>query len=112
MIKWAIELSKLGIKYDAWTTLKAQVFVDFMEEMTSTIHTKPPDLLWTINLDGCSNNKGSGVCLIVENRDKLVVEVSLRFSFTTSNNQDEYKACIVGLLLARGLQRPQSRGPS
>lgn len=55
----------------------------------------------TLHVDGSSYNKGSGVGLILENAEGLTVEVSLTFSFATSNNQAECEACIAGLLLPR-----------
>lgn len=38
--------------------------------------------------------------MILESSSGIMVEVSLTFRFSTSNNQAEYEACIVGLLLA------------
>lgn len=74
-----------------------KVLADFLAEMTPTSPIKPTDLLWIIHVDGSSNNKGSGVSLFLENQDGLVVEVSLTYSFTVSNNQAEYEARIAGL---------------
>lgn len=58
-------------------------------------------MIWKLHVDSSSNSKGSGVGLILESDEGLVVEVSHNFAFQTSNNQTEYEACIVGLLLAR-----------
>src|SRR5215469_11893374 len=55
---------------------------------------------WTIYVDGSSNTKGSGAGVILEGPDGVSIEHSLRFGFTTSNNQAEYEALIVGLTLA------------
>lgn len=101
IIEWAIKFYELRIKYQARTTLKEQVLVGFLVEMTSSTPTEPEDLLWSIHVDGSFNSKGSGASLIIENCDKIFVEVSLAFSFATSNNQAEYEVCIAGLLLAK-----------
>lgn len=53
-------------------------------------------------MDGSFSSKGSGTGLILENSEGLMVEISLTFSFSTSNNQAEYEACIDDLQLARG----------
>lgn len=49
--------------------------------------------------NGSYNSQGSKICLILENEDGLVIEVSLRFKISTANNQVEYKAIIIGLTL-------------
>lgn len=59
------------------------------------------DILWTIHVDGSSNSKGSGAGVMVENQYGVIIEVSLTFSFQTSNNKVEYEACIEELTLAK-----------
>lgn len=44
-------------------------------------------------------NVPSGARLILENQEGIMVEVSLTFSFSTSNNQAEYEACIDGYFI-------------
>lgn len=46
---------------------------------------------------------GSRVDIILENREGILIEVSLAVSFLTSNNQEEYEAFLVGLHLAKDL---------
>ena len=53
--------------------------------------------------DGPSNNKRSGVGVILEDINEVFVEQSLWFMFKTSNNQAEYEALIAGLKLAKEL---------
>lgn len=96
-----VRLSEFRIKYQVGSTLKALVLADSLVEMTLAASTKPANLLWTTYVDGFSNDKGSGTGLIVESRDKIIAEVSLAFSLTTSNNQTEYEACIASLLLGK-----------
>jgi ribonuclease HI len=44
--------------------------------------------------------KRSGVDILLETKEGLVIQVSLRFNFTTTNNQSpEYEACLTGLRL-------------
>lgn len=50
--------------------------------------------------NGSSKNRGSGTSLTLESEIRLVVEVSLCFKFTTTNNQKIYEAFIFGLMLA------------
>lgn len=66
MINWAFELLEFETKYQARVSLRAQVLVDFLAEMTLTIQIEPENLQWTIHVDESSNSKGSGAGLIVE----------------------------------------------
>lgn len=95
-----VELLEFGIKYETRSSAKAQVLADFITEMSPPPDKGPP-VYWTLHVDGSSNSKGSGADSILENSEGLMVEVSLTFSFTTSNNQAEYEAGIAGLLQAR-----------
>lgn len=54
---------------------------------------------WSVFVDGTSNTKGSGVGLLLVNVYKLILEVAIRFEFPTSNNQEEYEACLAGFIL-------------
>ena len=51
--------------------------------------------------DGYSNQQGSGVGVILEGLNGLLIKQVQRFAFKASNNQSEYKALIVGMLLAK-----------
>jgi len=52
-------------------------------------------------VDGSSNQQGSSAGVILEGPNRVLIEQSLRFAFKASNNQAEYEALIVGMLLAR-----------
>ncbi|XP_068498151.1 uncharacterized protein [Phaseolus vulgaris] len=45
--------------------------------------------------------QGSGVGVILEGPNGLLIEQALRFAFKANNNQAEYEALIVGMLLAK-----------
>lgn len=59
-----------------------------------------PGRTWVVFTYGPSNSCGRGERVIIENNFRLVIEVSLRFEFPTTNNQAEYEALIVGIMLA------------
>jgi len=67
------------------------------------MHTKkkPTYFRWVLFVDGSSNQQGSGAGVILEGPNALLIEQALRFAFKASNNQAEYKALIVGILLAK-----------
>ena len=101
MMAWAIELSQYEIAYEPRQAIKAQVLADFVAEMT---HPEAPSpRIWTIYVDGSSNEKGGGAGVTIENSEGIVVEYSLKFGFKTSNNQAEYEACIAGIRMAKEL---------
>ena len=68
MMKWSLELSEFDIHYESRKTLKAQVFADFLSEMTFPVEENKEE--WTVFVDGSSNSKGSGARVIVENDEK------------------------------------------
>ena len=49
---------------------------------------------WEVYVDGASNQKGSGVGLVLTSPKKVVIEKSLRLGFPTTNNEVEYKALL------------------
>ena len=54
-----------------------------------------------LSVDGSSNQQGSGVGVILEGPDGLLIEQALWFAFKDSKNQAKYEALIVGMLLAK-----------
>ena len=47
---------------------------------------------WEVYVDGASNQKGSGIGLVLMSPEKVIVEKSLRLDFSATNNKAEYKA--------------------
>ena len=58
------------------------------------------DLTWMLYIDGASSTKGCGVGVIFEKVGDIMLEISVKFDFSVSNNQAEYEALIAGLQLA------------
>ncbi|XP_068486927.1 uncharacterized protein [Phaseolus vulgaris] len=54
-----------------------------------------------LSVDGSSNQQGSGAGIIIEGPNGVLIEQALRFAFKANNNQAEYEALIVGMLLAK-----------
>ncbi|XP_015965110.1 uncharacterized protein LOC107488845 [Arachis duranensis] len=103
LIKWSIELSEFDIQYQPRGSVKSQYLVDFVAELTEP-YLDAESLEWTLFVDGASNLQGSGVGILLESPEGIIMEHSLRFSFKASNNQVEYEALIDGL--RRGYSRP------
>lgn len=56
--------------------------------------------LWTLSVDWSSSLEGSGVEIVMERLDEVLLEQSLCFGFKDSNNQIEYEALTAGMMLA------------
>ncbi|RDX94110.1 hypothetical protein CR513_23542, partial [Mucuna pruriens] len=54
-------------------------------------------------MDEVSNQMGSGVGIILEGLERVMIEQSLRFEFRASNNQAKYEALLAGVKLAKKL---------
>ncbi|GAU51996.1 hypothetical protein TSUD_417990, partial [Trifolium subterraneum] len=107
MLKWSLELAEFDISFDSRKALKAHVLADFVAEMTTS--TTSEKNKWTIFVDGSSNSQESGAGIILENGDGVLIEVSLGLSFSTTNNQAEYEAFLVGLRLAEDMGAEEIR---
>ena len=57
--------------------------------------------IWEVHVDGASNQKGSGVGLVLMFLEKVVIEKSLRLDFSVTNNEDEYEALLEGMAMVQ-----------
>ena len=60
LMKWDIELSEFDIRYKPRTTVKGQILVDFIMELTSAQSTEAIQLaldlpIWKLSVDGAAN---------------------------------------------------------
>jgi len=85
MTKWFLKLFELYIKFEAKKALTVHMLIDFLEGMNPSLEYKTDKLI--ILVDVSYNSKGNGAGIILENEERLIVEVSLGLSFTMTNNQ-------------------------
>ena len=52
---------------------------------------------WEVYVDRASNQKDSGIGLVLIFPEKVIVEKSLRLSFSATNNEAEYEALLMGI---------------
>lgn len=95
------EISEHEISYQPRQAIKAYVLSDFVVEMTGS--QGPLSTTWETHIDGSSNVKGSGIDIILDNDDGLVIEQSLCFGFPTFNNQAECEAYLAELSTTKDL---------
>ena len=63
---------------------------------------EPPK--WRLYVDGSSNENGSRARLMLISPENNHISSALRFTFKTSNNEEEYEALLAGLRLVGELQ--------
>ena len=56
-------------------------------------------LSWGVYFDGATNQRGSGVGLVLISPMKITIEKSLRLDFSAINNEAEYEALLVGMTM-------------
>ena len=116
--KWGTILGAFDIKYMPRTSVKGQILADLVAEFTElevdellvdrnkdeklvdTISQYCPPT-WEVHVDGASNQKGSGVGLVLMSSENVVVEKSLRLDFPTTNNEAEYEALLEGMAMVQ-----------
>ena len=100
------------------TSIKGQVLIDLVVEFTEPeIEELPSDgnideklvgtisqyclSTWEVYVDGASNQKGSGVELVLMSPKKVVIEKSLRLDFSATNNEAEYETLLEGMTMVQ-----------
>ena len=52
-------------------------------------------------MDGAANQRGSGVGLVLVSLENITIEKSLRLSFSVRNNEAEYEALLMGMMMVQ-----------
>ena len=58
-------------------------------------------LSWEVYVDGASNQKGSGIRLVLISPEKVIIEKSLRLDFSATNNEVEYEVLLTGMTMVQ-----------
>ena len=89
-----------------FTAIKGQVLADFVVEFTESIMDDGKGIMetmtvsvsivatWEVYMDGATNQKGSGVGIVLVTLEKLVMEKLLHLDFLDTNNKAEYEALL------------------
>ena len=56
---------------------------------------------WEVYVDGASNQKGSGVGLVLISPEKVIIEKSLSMDFLTTNNEVEYETLLIEMTMVQ-----------
>ena len=103
MLKWVINLSEYGIKYQLRLSLNGQVMVKFIIELLKKqAHPadRPGEQWWTLHVDKTSRVFGSRIGLILQSPTGELMEKAIHLNFSATNNEVEYEVVLVGLDLA------------
>ena len=100
------------------TSIKGQVLADLVAEFIEPEIEELPSVgnmdeklvgtifqyrlsTWEVYVDEASNQKGSGVGLVLMSPEKVVIEKSLRLDFSATNNEAEYETLLVGMTMVQ-----------
>ena len=59
---------------------------------------------WEVYVDGASNQKGSGIGLVLMFPEKVIIEKYLRLDFSATNNEAKYEALLVGMAMVQRMR--------
>nr|XP_017250771.1 PREDICTED: uncharacterized protein LOC108221400 [Daucus carota subsp. sativus] len=115
MAKWSIRLSTYDIVYEPRTAIKSQALADFVadfspslmaqaevecQQLTTTQDQGP----WILHTDGASNVNGTGLGLVLKSPQGDTMPYVICCDFKATNNEAEYEALIMGLIIAKDLK--------
>ena len=69
-----------------------------MEKLVGVVSLQGP-LSWKVYVDRATNQKGSGIGLVVVSPEGVIIEKSLRLGFSAINNEAEYKALLTRMAM-------------
>ena len=115
---WGTILGAFDIKYMPRTSIKGQVLADLVakfaecpEEMNVENHGMDEKSVgvifvqcpmpWEVYVNGVANQRGSGVGLVLVSPEKITIEKSLRLGFSATNNEAEYEALLMGMMMVQ-----------
>ena len=56
---------------------------------------------WEVYVDGAANQRGSRMGLVFVSPEKITIEKSLRLGFLATNNEAEYKALLMEMMMVQ-----------
>ena len=105
------------IKYMPRTSVKGQILADQVAKFTETLLEEREEqnvegksvgaisvqepLSWKVYVDGTANHKGSRVRLVLISPERIMIDKSLRLGLLATNNEAEYEALLVGMILVQ-----------
>ena len=63
-----------------------------------SVQCLPP---WELYVDGAANQQGSRVGLVLVSPERITIEKSLKLNFSATNNETEYEALLMGMMMVQ-----------
>ena len=73
-------------------------------KLVSLVSLQEP-LPWRVHIDGAANQRESGVRLVIISLEKIIIKNLLRLGFSATNNEAEYEALLVGMIIVQKMGR-------
>ncbi|KAJ9536285.1 hypothetical protein OSB04_un000531 [Centaurea solstitialis] len=111
----AIARCGFHIEFKPKTAIKSQVLADFVAEFSPGLEPTTCEEIvmisnnksWILYVDGSSNIRGCGLCIVLKSSQGGNIVYSIRCEFKATNNEAEYEALIAGLDIALRLGAKQ-----
>ena len=103
-------MPRTSVKGQVLTNLVAEFAEPPLEEVTKAQHmdgksvgmiSQQDPLSWKVYVDGATNQKGSGVGIVLISPKKITIEKLLRLGFSATNNEAEYEALLMGMTMVQ-----------
>ena len=112
--KWTMPLSEFSLQYVPQKAVKGQALADFLARHPSSCGFRGNDVeiglvdtcdnYWTLCFDGSSTLTSAGVGIVVQSPQQHRCYFSLKLDFECTNNQAEYEALVIVLIVLHELQ--------
>ena len=76
-----------------------------MDEKSIDMISLQDPLPWKVYIDDATNQRGSGVRLVLLSLEKITIEKSLRLAFSVTNNEAEYEALLIRMAMVQRMGR-------
>ena len=80
---------------------EAEVKQQGMDEKSVGLISTQNSSSWKVYMDGAANQRGVGVGLVLVSLERITIEKSLRFGFSATNNEAEYEALLMGMVIVQ-----------
>ena len=72
-----------------------------MDEKSVSLISTQDYSSWKVYVDRAANQWGAGVGLVLVSLEKITIEKSLRLGFLATNNEAEYEALLMGMVMVQ-----------
>ena len=83
----------------AESLFEKEVETQHMDGKSVSAITLQEPLSWKVYVDSAMNQRGSRVGLVLVSPKKITIEKSLKLGFSTTNNEAEYEALLMGMAM-------------